>query len=113
MTVRSIKFQLEAKLKAASGGFFSKPQGKLERKSYGDMTERLKITVRNLKVQDNSVAIITSDGKELIELPIISGRGKYDEESNDASTFPALEPGQKIEVSVDGNIVLSGKLYVD
>ena len=42
MPIRTIKRELEAKLKGPGGGFFSNPGGKVERKSYGDGVERLR-----------------------------------------------------------------------
>ena len=113
MAIRTILYELEAKLKPTSGGFFSKPSGKLERKSYEDQTERLKIAVRNIKVPDGTVVKVTADGKEILGLPINDGRGKYDEESKSSATFPALELNQTIGIIIDGEVILSGIIKED
>lgn len=113
MAIRHIKFQLEAKLKGTGGGFFSKPAGKLERKSYEDSGERLKVRVRNLKVPDHSNAVVTADGLEVVTIEIMDGSGKYDEEFASAGALPSLDVGQTIEVNVGGKLLLAGKLQVD
>ena len=113
MSVRTIKYELEAKLIDESSGLFSKPSGKVERKSYGDGTERLKISVRNLKAPKQSIAIIKVSSQEIAQLPLIKGSGRLDDESKDPTAFPTLEAGQTIKVYVDSTQVLSGDLSVD
>lgn len=113
MSVRNVKLELEAKLKATAGGLFSKPSGKVERKTYEDMVERLRVSIQNLKVPDNSEAVVTADGNEIVKILIVGGKGRFDEESRDLAAIPSLEPGQTIAVSIDGRTLLSGKLYVD
>jgi hypothetical protein len=113
MAIRNIKHQLEAKLTSRTGSLFSKPRGKLERKSYGDSGERLEISLRNLKVLDNSIAVVTADGVEIAQIPVHKGFGHIDNESRDPRTFVKLEADQTIEVHLDGTVVLSGKLNVD
>ena len=113
MTIRNIKYQLEAKLKGKEGGFFSKPSGKLERKSYENSVERLKISFRNLKSPNNELAVVTANGTEIAQIPIQNGAGRLDNESSNSSDFPVLEVGQVIDVHIGGTIVLSGKLYED
>jgi len=113
MSIRTITFELEAKLKATAGGLFFKPRGKVERKSYGDATERLKVKVSNLKVPDGSEAIVTVDGEEIARIEVMGGRGRFDEESRDPAMIPELQRGQTIEVSVGGEVLLRGNLYVD
>ena len=114
MGVRHITFQLEARLTGKAKGFFSsKPKGKLERKSYQDGGERLKIKVGNLKLQDGDDITVRVDEKELAVISVKNGRAKFDEEYDDASLFPPLEAGETVSVSAGGNVVLSGELYVD
>lgn len=113
MSVRTVKYELEAKLTGESSGLFSKSSGKVKRKSYSDGGERLKISVRNLKVPTQSIAVVKVDDQEVAQMPLTKGSGCLDNESNDPTSLPTLEVGQTIEVYVDGTQVLSGKLYVD
>ena len=113
MSVRTVKHELEAKLKSSSGGLFSKPSGKLERKTYDDFGERLKVSLRNLRVPDNSIAVVTADDVEIAQIQIHNGTGRIDHESRDPNAFPQLKAGQNIEVKVDATVVLVGELYVD
>jgi len=113
MSIRSIRYELEAKLEGRTGGLFSKPIGKLERKSYGDGGERLKIWLRNLKVPDNSIAVVTAGGMEIAEVPIHDRAGRIDTESRDPNDFPNLQADQSIEVHVGNVLILTGKLYKD
>jgi hypothetical protein len=113
MAIRSVKYELEAKLTSSQGGLFSRPSGKLERKSYADMGERLKISIRNLKVPDKSTAGVTVDGVELARIQINNGSGRIDKEERDPDHFIKMQAGQYIEVKVDSVLLLRGQLYVD
>ena len=113
MTVRTVTLELEARLKGGGGGLFSKPAGKVERKSYQDGGERLKVSARNIDAPEGSEATVLANGSEILRLALTSGVVRYDEERPAASALPALEAGQLIEVVVDGTVVLSGKLAVD
>lgn len=57
MPIRTVKHELEAKLTSGAGGLFSRGGGKLERKTYDDFGQRLRISLRNLDVPENSTAI--------------------------------------------------------
>jgi len=112
MTVRIIKRELEARLTGKANSLFSKPSGKIERKSYGDGGERLKVKVRNLRVPDQMV-VVKAAGQKIAEMPLSQGKACLDMESTEANALPALEVGQAIEIEVGGAVVLSGTLYVD
>ena len=113
MSLRRVKQELEAKLTGGTSGLFSKPSGKLERKSYANSAERLKVSLRDLEAPDGSTAIVTADGQEIARVPIQNGAGRLDHESRPPGGLPKLKPDQLIEVSVNGSLVLSGKLYLD
>lgn len=113
MTVRIVKHELEAKLESTIGGLFSKPNGKLERKTYDEFYERLKIVLRNLGVPDDSIAVVTADDVEIARIPVRGGTGRFDKESRDSCTFVPMKAGQNIEVKVDDALILTGRLCVD
>lgn len=113
MGVRDIKYELEAKLKSVAGGLFSKPSGKLERKSYADGTERLKISFRNLKVPDASTAKVKVDSVDILAIRVSGGMGRYDLESSELNEFPDLRVGQTIEIHVGDTVFLRGVLCED
>ncbi len=113
MTIRKIKYELEAKLKSKDGGLFSKPSGKIERKSYENSGERFKISFRNLKKHKNALAIVSADGTEIAQVLIQNGAGLLDSETFNPNDFPELNVGQVIDVHIGGNLILSGKLYED
>ncbi len=113
MTVRTVKLELEARLVATGSGLFSRPSGKVERKTYGDGTERLEVSIRNLKVPDGTDAVVMADGIEIARIVTRGGSGRFDESSRDAGAIPGLASGQTIEVSIGGETVLRGELYVD
>ena len=112
MGVRSVNFELEAKLRP-SGEFSPKPNGRVERKSYSDGGERLKIVVRKINAPDNTLAIIKVDGEVLAELPLETGFARYDEESFDADVMPSLRAGQKVEVFANNMLFLEAELRED
>ena len=113
MSIRIVKYELEAKLTGKPYGFFSKPSGKVERKSYGDGGERLKISIRNIKAPDLTIALAKADGKQIAEMSLNKGAAKVDIESKDGASIPALEVGQTIEIEINGESLLSGQLYID
>ncbi len=113
MSIRRIKHELEAKLTGEAYGFFSRPSGKVERKSYGDGGERLKISIRNIKAPDCTIAVVKADGKQIAEMSVNNGAAKVDIESKNATAIPSLQKGNTIEVEIGGEILLSGQLYVD
>lgn len=113
MSARSVTYELEAKLKGGGRGLFSQPSGKLERKSYADRGERLKINLRNLEVADDSLAVVTADGAEIARIPIQRGAGRFDVESRDPNAFVKLKAGQTLEIRIDGALVLTGTLDID
>lgn len=113
MASRKIDYQLEAKLKGGSGGFFSTPSGKLERKSYADGGERLNISLKNLDLSDESEATINIDGIDIMRLVVIDGKAKYDEEVTDKQYFTPLQEGQTVKVFTRGSLFLSGELKRD
>lgn len=112
MTLRAVEYELEAKLKG-DGSFFSKPGGKVERKSYSDGSERLKISLRKLKASEGSFATVKIGGSEVAQLKIEKGSARFDEESTELSAMPKMKAGQSVEVLVDGALVLQGTLNVD
>lgn len=113
MTVRGVSKELEARLEGGAGGLFSRPSGKLERKSYRDGGERINISLRNLHVPDDSIAVVMADGLELVQLAIRGGARKLDDGSHDKNDFPAMRAGQTIEVVVGAKMVLRGTLCSD
>lgn len=113
MAIRKIDFELEAKLTGTSGGLFSKPSGKLERKSYRDGGERLKIVLRGLKLADRSEVGLCADGVEFARLTINGGSARYDQEGAEIAAQARLAAGQTIEAIQGGTILLRGELYRD
>ncbi len=113
MGILSVSRELEAKLASRTGGLFSKPAGKLERKWYGDASERLKIRVRRVKAPAGAAAVVTAGGAEIARLPLRGGSASFDERADGPGILPALEAGQRIEVRVDGTLILEGVLEED
>jgi hypothetical protein len=113
MTLRTINYELEAMLTGKRNGLFSRPSGKVERKSYRGGVERLKIKLRNIKTHDHAVAVAKADGKVIAQLSISGGKARYDNESSDPGAIPVLEKGQMIEIEINGESILSGRLYRD
>lgn len=113
MAIRKVDFELEAKLTGTGGGLFAKPSGKLERKSYSDGGERLKVSLRKLKVADHSVVSIFADGIEIAQIPIVGGSGRFDQEGAEIALRAKLETDQTIEVTLEGVTLLRGGLYCD
>jgi hypothetical protein len=112
MGVRGVKYELEAKLRPAVS-YVPKPNGRVERKSYGDGGERLKIVVRKIKAPDGTLAIIKVGGVEVAQLPLEQGFARSDEESFDMDALPTLKTGQKVEVFANNVLFLEGELCED
>jgi hypothetical protein len=112
MGARVVRFELEARLKPAVS-YLPKPNGRVQRKSYSDGGERLKMVVRKIKALDNTLAIIRIGGVEIAQLPLQKGFARYDEESSDINAIPDLKAGQKVEVFADNILFLEGELSED
>ena len=110
MTIRTVKYELEARLNGRSGRLYSKPSGKLEFKQYDDNGTRLKVSVRNLQVPEQTMATVMAGDSKIAELEISHRKGRLDIEPAD---IPDLLPRQVIRIIVDGNTLLEGKLYED
>ena len=113
MGIRSVERELEAKLSLTKGGFLSSKAGKLERKQYADGEERLKISLRNLKAQDGSVASVIVDGVEVARIEMNDGGGSLDNSSSVKGEIPDMDPGQLVEVKLGGEVVAQGELRLD
>ena len=113
MSIRGVKHELEARLAGRAGSAFAKASGKIERKTYTDLCERLKISLRGLEVRDDSIAVVSVGEVEVARVPIRDGRGRIDEESMVPGNLPALVEGQLIEVRINDGVVLSGTLSED
>ena len=113
MSVKTVKRELEAKLTGPAKGFLSRPTGKVERKTYADGGERLKISLRKLDVDDGLVAVVKSDDEEIAQIPLSGGSGRLDARSSGNDELAELKFGQTITVEVGGKVLLSGKLHYD
>lgn len=113
MGFRTVKLELEARLRPSGGSVSRKAAGKVERKSYGDSTERLRVSVKNLEVPDDATATVSANGAAIADFLIRGGSGRLDRESGNPGEIPGLQRGDLIEIIVDGNVILSGELYDD
>lgn len=113
MSIRTVKYELEARLTGKAYGFFAKPSGKVERKSYDDGVERLKISLKNIKVPERSNAVVKAGVLEIVQITLTNGTGRLDNESVRPDSIPTLEAGQTIGVYINDELVLKGKLYTD
>ena len=109
--IHKVISELEAKLSGV-GKRFAKATGKLERKTYGDSTERLKIQVKGLDSAEVANATVVINSREVAQFPLHNGRGKFDLESP-PGTVPELSLGQDIQVFSGSELVLEGKLVED
>jgi len=113
MAIRRVLRELEARLIPPAAAARSRANGKLERKEYGDGTERLKISVRGLDVPDGSTALVAVEGSPVTQFDIWRGAGRSDTQTATPSALPEMRVGQVVEVQVAGEIRLSGTLRVD
>lgn len=77
------------------------------------MDASLKVSVRNLEVTDQSTAVVTVDGEEVVRFPVVDKSGKFDRESDSARDFVTLNAGQVVKVAIAGSVLLTGELYED
>ena len=111
--MRTILRELETHLFPAAAGPSPKASGKIERKTYGDGTERLKVKVRKLDVPDGRTATVTAGNVVLCEMEVTRGRGEFDREEPAGGALPKLAAGQLVEVRVGEDVHLRGELCVD
>ena len=113
MAIRTVQSELEAKLKGVAGGRYTGASGKLERKSYADSSERLKVHVKGVDRAPNAIAVVLIDGSEVARIQLQKGRGKVDTESLTPGVIPKCAAGQLVQILVDAEMALEGELAPD
>ena len=84
--------------------------GKLERKRYGDGTQRLKVGVRKLELAGRVTLLAKVAGRTIAEVLVTEGSGKFDEEG---VSVPELTAGETVELYHGDVVVAFGKLELD
>ena len=100
--IRAVLEELEAHLSPATGT----GTGKAERKRYGDGSERLKVTARDLPVPDGLEVQILIDGSVQAQATVTRGRARIVMES--PASVPSVTRGQEIEVRIGPRRLLTG-----
>lgn len=113
MAIRTVKRELEAKLKGVVGGRYANASGKFERKSYGDSSERLKVHVKGVDQAPNAIALVLIDGSEVAHIQLQKGRGRVDTQSLTPGVIPKCAAGQLVQILVDAEVALEGELVPD
>jgi len=88
--------------------------GELERKTYADGSERLKISFGGLKSIPSLARVsVVIDDTETCELPVEKGRARLDLRSEERASVPTVAVGQVVEIRLDGQVLLRGTFRPD
>jgi hypothetical protein len=114
MGFRRRNYELEADLyKVPTPWLLRREMGELERTSYVDGEERLKISFRGIDAPDGATVEVVIDGATVAELTLERGRARRILSSNDGDTLPEVKAGQEAEIRLLGRAVLAGVFKVD
>jgi hypothetical protein len=84
--------------------------GKSEWKHYEDDTYRIKVSIREIPLPDNSKIELTIDGILIAQLPVHNGKVKLDIENSTSQVIPLAKAGQIIQIK-SGQIVFAEGQY--
>lgn len=87
--------------------------GELERTSYSDGEERLKISFGGIDAPDGTLADVVVDGAKVAKLPVKRGMARVVLSSTDGARVPDFQKGQEVEIRVSGRAVLAGVFKPD
>jgi hypothetical protein len=109
MGFRRRNYELEADLyKVPTPWLFRREMGELERTSYEDGEERLKISFRGLDIPDGAAAEVVIDGAVVAELPVSDGRARQILTTTEGHSVPEAKAGQEVEIRFQGTALLAG-----
>lgn len=114
MGFRRRNYEYEADLyKVPRPWLFRREMGELERTSYADGEERLKISFRGVEAPDGASAEVVIDGAAVVEVRVERGRGRLILSSNEGVEVPDVKAGQEVEIHFLGKPVLAGVFKLD
>ena len=106
---RRQNYELEAHLfKVPTPRLFRRKMGELERTSYEDGEERLKISFHGIDAPDGAVVALVIDGRTIANLPVERGAVRKIPSSREAAAVPEVKAGQTVEIHLLGKAVLAG-----
>jgi hypothetical protein len=112
--IRDVMQEYEAQLQPTRVGAVTTSRsahGKGEWKVYGDATRQCRIRVSGLKISDGAVIQLSVSGRQITELMVQGGRAAYKRQSERGEAVSEVAPGQLLQVSYAGQIILEGELY--
>ena len=114
MAFRRRNYELEADLyKVPMPWLFKREMGELERTSYEDGEERLKISFRGVKIPEGAIAEVAIDGTVVAELAVAGGRARQILTTTENHSVPEVKDGQKVEIRFQGAALLAGVFKYD
>ena len=88
-------------------------KGKLERKTYGDGEERLKIRLRKVDLDDGATVKVVIDGDAVCDIEVADGKGRAELSSKEGTTVPDVHEGSLVEVQYQYRPLLRGTFEPD
>jgi hypothetical protein len=84
--------------------------GKSEWKHYADDTYRIKVSIREIPLPDNTKVELIIDGILIAQLPVHNRKVKLDIENSTSQGIPLVKAGQRIQIK-SGQIVFAEGQY--
>ena len=113
MALRLVTRELESRLQPTGAEDATEAAGKVERKTYSDGSERLKIVLRGLASFEGSTAVVSHGENTLAEVVIVGGKGRWDRKSQAPGVVPVLFEEAPVEVRIEGLVVARGRVEHD
>lgn len=108
MRIRNVLKEFEAQIHATQRG--NGITGKSEWKQYADGTYRIKISIRNIPLPDNSKIDLMLDDARMMQLTVNHNKAKIDLENQTRIGISNIQAGQVLQVKF-GETVLAEGIY--
>jgi hypothetical protein len=111
MRIRNVLKEFEVHFRPVQLG--SNIQGKSEWKHYGDGTYRIKISIRNIPLPDDSKLDLFLDGELMMRLSVQNHKAKVDIENYNGIGIPIIKSGQLLQIKSGQNILAECRYEVE
>lgn len=106
--IRNVLKEFEAHVRPVQPN--TSTHGKSEWKHYTGDIYRIKVSIREIPLPDNSKVELTIDGILIAQLPVHNGKVKLDIENRTSQGIPFVKAGQIIQIK-SGQIVFADGQY--
>lgn len=113
MRLRTVRQELEARLKPVSSSSFKGAKAKAEWTTFGDGSMECRVNLFHVELPDRSIVQILVDGKAVGEMNVAAKTARFQRESEKGESVVEVKEGQVIQIAYQGTVLLEGSFYPD